>query len=221
MEIVIRECGAADAAALALVAQATFLESYADVLPGSDILAHAEHEHGRAAYAGWLGRPGSQLWLAEIAEGRAPVGYAMLSPPDLPVPTDRFDLELKRIYLLHRFHGTGVGARLMAAAVGAARAAGARRLLLGVYGDTHKAMRFYGRQGFTRAGERKFQVGANLYDDLVLARPLEPDLRQADHDQGAQERVDEPGPKPKPCPPGAIGSPDGVADLPSRSAGAG
>jgi ribosomal protein S18 acetylase RimI-like enzyme len=193
MEILIRECGPADAAALALVGQATFLESYADVLPGADILAHAEQEHGRERYAGWLGKPGHRLWLAEMAEGAAPVGYAMLSPPDLPVPTDRYDLELKRIYLLHRFHGTGVGARLMTAAVEAARAQGARRLLLGVYGDNHKAMSFYGRQGFTRAGERKFQVGANLYDDLVLARPLDPvPSGQADHHKGAQKREDQP-----------------------------
>lgn len=193
MEIAIRECGPADAAALALVGQATFLESYADVLPGADILAHAEHEHARARYAGWLGEPGYRLWLAEMAEGSAPVGYAMLAPPDLPVPTDRWDVELKRIYLLHRFHGTGVGARLMAAAVEAALAQGARRLLLGVYGDNRKAMSFYGRQGFTRAGERKFQVGANLYDDLVLARPLDPAASgQADNNQRREKREDQP-----------------------------
>lgn len=193
MQITIRECGPGDAAALALVAQASFLESYIDVLPAEDILAHAEHEHSRDYYAGRLGKPGYRLWIAEVAEGRAPVGYAMLSPPDLPVPTDRFDVELKRIYLLHRVHGLGVGARLMAAAVAAARAQGARRLLLGVYGGNDKAMSFYGRQGFTTAGTRKFQVGANLYDDLVLARPLEPlRLGEADHHQGAQEREDQP-----------------------------
>jgi ribosomal protein S18 acetylase RimI-like enzyme len=60
----------------------------------------------------------------------------------------------------------------MSAAVEAARAAGAPRLLLGVYGGNARALAFYARQGFTEAGTRRFQVGANLYDDLVLARPL-------------------------------------------------
>ena len=56
---------------------------------------------------------------------------------------------------------------------GGGYAGGFRRLLLGVYSENEKAMSFYGRQGFTRAGVRKFQVGSNLYDDIVLARPIE------------------------------------------------
>jgi ribosomal protein S18 acetylase RimI-like enzyme len=172
MEANIRTCGAGDAAALALVGQATFLETYAGNLPAADIFAHCEHEHAPARYAAWLGKPDYRMWIAEMAEGEAPVGYAMLSPPDLPVPLGPDDVELKRIYLLHRFHGSGVGARLMDAAIDGARAAGARRLLLGVWGGNTRAMAFYGRQGFVQAGERKFRVGANDYDDLVLARTL-------------------------------------------------
>lgn len=172
MDVTIRACGADDAAALSLVGQATFLETYAGALPVSDILAHCQGEHGAAHYAAWLGRPGYRMWIAEMADGAAPIGYAVVSPPDLPVPTGPHDLELKRIYLLHRFHGSGVGARLMAAALEGARAAGASRLLLGVYGGNVRAMDFYERQGFTRAGVRKFRVGANEYDDLVLAKAL-------------------------------------------------
>jgi len=172
MQIDIRSCTAADARALALVGQATFLETYATVLPAADILAHCEHEHGAARYAAWLAEPGAyRFWGA--APGPGPlVGYVMLSRPDLPVPTSPGDLEVKRIYLLSRFQGGGVGARLMATALGAAKTAGARRVLLGVYGENASALAFYARQGFTRAGVRKFQVGANTYDDLVLAREL-------------------------------------------------
>jgi GNAT superfamily N-acetyltransferase len=172
MEVRIRACEPSDARALSLVGKATFLESYVGALPVADILDHCTHEHAEARYADWLGKPGYGLWIAEAVEGAAPVGYAVLSPPDLPTPTDAHDVELKRIYLLHRFHGSGVGARLMAAALDAARAQGARRMLLGVWGENKKAMSFYGRHGFTVAGERKFQVGANVYDDLVLARPI-------------------------------------------------
>jgi ribosomal protein S18 acetylase RimI-like enzyme len=172
MDISIRACTAADAAALALVGQATFLETYATVLPASDIVAHCAHAHGQASYAAWLADPSCRLWVAEVAETGAPVGYAMLCPPDLPVPLQAADLEIRRIYLLSRFQGGGVGARLMAAAQAAARAAGAKRVLLGVYGGNATALAFYARQGFTEAGVRKFQVGANTYDDLVLARDL-------------------------------------------------
>lgn len=170
MTVTIRACDAGDAAALALVGQATFLETYAGVLPASDIVAHCAHQHAATLYAAWLADPAYRLWLAEMDEGHAPVGYAVLAPPDLPVATDERDLELKRIYLLNRFQGTGVGAGLMAAALDGARVAGARRVLLGVFSLNARAIAFYARQGFVEAGVRKFHVGENDYDDFVLAR---------------------------------------------------
>jgi ribosomal protein S18 acetylase RimI-like enzyme len=113
-----------------------------------------------------------RLWLAEIDPGAAPVGYAMISPPDLPIPVGADDLELRRIYLLSRFHGQGWGAKLMSTAIEAARRSGARHLLLGVNDENRRALAFYARQGFAAVGRRQFQVGAHAYHDLVLARAL-------------------------------------------------
>ena len=172
MSITIRPCVVGDEAALALVGQATFLETYAGVLPAADILSHCRTQHGEALYAEWLAKPGYRLWLAEMDEGGAPVGYAALTPPDLPVATGEGDVELKRIYLLNRFHGTGLGGRLMATALESAAQAGFTRMLLGVFGGNARAIAFYARQGYVEAGVRKFRVGANEYDDLVLARAL-------------------------------------------------
>lgn len=171
MQLTIRPCTPADAAALALAGKATFLETFSTVLPGADILAHCKRQHGEAAYAAFLTDARYRLWIAETETGVG-VGYAVLCPPDLPEPFGLPDLELKRIYLLSRFQGLGVGARLMAAAVEAARKAGAPRLLLGVYGGNSGAIAFYARQGFAQVGTREFLVGANTYDDLVLARVL-------------------------------------------------
>ena len=39
---------------LALVGRATFLESYANLLPAEDILAHTEQHHAPGVYAAWL-----------------------------------------------------------------------------------------------------------------------------------------------------------------------
>ena len=172
MEIEIRPCRPGDGPALSLVGQATTLETYPAILPLADMLAHTEHEHGRARYEGWLADPHYRIWIAELAATRSPVGYLVLCPPDLPVPTGPGDLEVKRIYVLAPYKGSGVGARLMATAIDAARAAGAPRVLLGVNGDNRAAQAFYARQGFEQAGVRRFQVGASTYDDLVLAKSL-------------------------------------------------
>lgn len=162
-----------DEAALALLGQATFLESFAGILDGADIIAHCQRQHAPDLYRDWLGAPAKRLWLAEIAPGAAPVGYLVLSPADLPaIATGEGDLEIKRIYLLHRFQGLRIGQRLMAAAIAHARKAGASRLLLGVYAENHAALAFYARCGFSVVGQRVFRVGTRDYHDQILGLPL-------------------------------------------------
>jgi len=173
MSIVLREAGLGDEHRLALVGAATFLESYAGVLPGDDIIAHCASKHSPVVYEDWLIGGEARIWLAEAEEGRAPVGYAVMTPPDLPLSdVSPKDAELRRIYVLHRFHKEQVGWALMKTALDAARRTGKRRMLVGVYGRNQRAIAFYERVGFTVVGERKFQVGATVHDDLILALGL-------------------------------------------------
>ncbi|MES1167367.1 MAG: N-acetyltransferase [Pseudomonadota bacterium] len=169
----IRRCGPGDEGALSLIGQATFLESFAGILPGGDILAHCEKRHSVAVYRKWLGNKDAFLWLSTVAPGRAPVGYLAMMKPDLPLASiGPKDLEIKRIYVLRRFQGRGIGRKLMQTATTRARSLGMTRLLLGVYGRNESAIEFYQKIGFTRVGERQFKLGRNTYDDLILALDL-------------------------------------------------
>jgi ribosomal protein S18 acetylase RimI-like enzyme len=173
IDFTLRPAAPDDAPALSLAGQATFLESFAEILPARDIILHCERQHSRADYEARLAAPeGHALWLADIAKG-APVGYAALSPPDLPtVETEPGDTELKRIYVLSNYHGTGIASALMDAALEQARAWGKQRLLLGVYARNGRAIRFYQKNGFAIIGARKFRVGENDYDDVVMGRNI-------------------------------------------------
>lgn len=167
----LRRCGPADAAALSLVGQATFLEAYAGIVAGADIVAHCARAHAPAVYADWLARADSALWLAE--RDGAPIGYAVLTLPDFAPGVARAgDLELRRIYVLSPYQRTRLGSRLMEAACAEAKARGAARLLLGVYSRNERALAFYARAGFSRIDVRVFHVGEHDYDDYVLARAL-------------------------------------------------
>ncbi|MEH6418711.1 GNAT family N-acetyltransferase [Pseudomonas sp. CGJS7] len=169
----IRRAGADDVGALALAGAATFLETFAGVLAGDAIVEHCRVQHAPGVYAEWLADSGVAAWLVETADGAAPVGYALVAPPKLVLADlSETDLELKRIYLLSRFHGGGVGRELMQAAVTESHARGAGRLLLGVYAGNARALAFYARNGFRQVGERRFQVGGRLYDDAILALEL-------------------------------------------------
>jgi GNAT superfamily N-acetyltransferase len=180
----IRLCRQGDEDALSLVGQATFLETFAGVLPGSDIVAHCRGQHASEVYRSWLDS-GAPVWLAEADPSGAPIGYLVLAPASLPVPDPGgHDLEVKRIYLLDRFRGKGIGKQLMIAAETHARHVGARRLLLGVYNRNDRAVAFYERFGFRRVGTRRFRVGAHDYDDFVLSMDLHP------HDEGARTHAE-------------------------------
>lgn len=170
-EFELRECGPGDEEKLALVGAASFLEAFAGFLKGEDILAHCRKQHSAEKYRAMLADAETRIVAAEV-KGSA-VGYAVVCAPDLPVPTTADDAELKRIYLLHRFQGLGMGAALMNWSVDTAKAMGKRRLLLGVNDENDTAVAFYRRHGFEHVGTRSFQVGSTVCSDFLMARRLE------------------------------------------------
>lgn len=177
--VTLRRATSADAPALALVGAATFLEAFTWMLPGADIVAHAAKNHTPAAYAEYFSKPDTRITLAVAGED-APVGYAMLTAPELPsFDVQPTDIELKRIYLFSRFRRAPVsgsklrtGHALMEAAIADALALGRTRLLLGTHAGNLRAIAFYRRNGFVEAGTRTFQVGTQVCSDLIFSKTL-------------------------------------------------
>ncbi len=115
LDIQLRRCNRSDADALALIGKATFLETFAGVLSGGDIINHCASAHSAEQYEDWLGDSTFQLWLAEVQPGQAPIGFMVVAPAALPLPdVSSRDLEIKRIYILSKFHGGGIGKRFVA-----------------------------------------------------------------------------------------------------------
>ena len=167
-----RRAGPGDAPALSLVASATFLDTYATVLDGADIVAHCTTKNSIAVFETWLADPATIVTLAEYEPGHAPIGYTVLTTPDFPIEPGPADTELRRIYLLKQAHGSGLGAALMTRALEDAAAQGRTRVLLGVWEGNTRARTFYERHGFTVIGARQFTVGTTLHDDPVYARSV-------------------------------------------------
>ncbi|MFZ6747893.1 GNAT family N-acetyltransferase [Undibacterium sp. Ren11W] len=173
MDIQISPCSPDAAAALALIGQATFLETFAGLIAGRDILQHCAQAHAVTQYQDWLSDPRYRLWLTELAPGAAPIGYMLVAPAQLPLPDiSESDLEIKRIYLLSKFHGGGLGKKMLTQAILYAQQRHAPRLLLGVYAKNSEAIGFYQHAGFQQVGTRKFNVGGVDYDDYIMALPL-------------------------------------------------
>lgn len=166
-----RQAKPADARALTHLGRATFLATFAVDHPGGALLDFLDQSHDEALYHTWLEDPAYHILIGETPLG-APAGYAMLTPPAHPHLARAGDIELKRIYLLPPWQGSGEAARLIDLAIEEARTRQAQRLLLAVYEVNARARRFYERHGFAHIGETIFMVGDVEFPDLVYARTL-------------------------------------------------
>ena len=114
-----------------------FLE-YADWL-GEDLCFQGFESELSGLPGDYAGERGA-LFIARSPEGAA--GCIALRPFDASTG------EIKRLYVRPAFRGTGLGAKLAARVVGAARAAGYDRLVLDTLDRMDAAVRLYKKLGF-------------------------------------------------------------------------
>ncbi|WP_308433092.1 GNAT family N-acetyltransferase [Pseudolysinimonas yzui] len=169
-----RPASAADSAALAVVAAATFPLACPPHTTDEAKAAHIATHLTPARFDDYLADPARDLFLAE--SGDEAVGYTMLiagepTDPDVAASlTTRPTAELSKCYVLPGHHGAGIASALMTATLEAARARGAAAVWLGVNEENAKAQRFYDKSGFTRVGRKRFLVGDRYEDDFVMER---------------------------------------------------
>src|SRR5690348_5343101 len=151
MPLSVRPATAADAPVLAEVAAATFALACPPHVTQESVQTFIRTVLSEQCFDEYLGDDLRDLFLAEDEAG--PLGYAMAvagEPADEDVRSALTRLpavELSKIYVLPRSHGTGAAAELMAAAVARARERGAAGVWLGVNQLNERAQRFYSKSG--------------------------------------------------------------------------
>ncbi|GIX10119.1 GNAT family N-acetyltransferase [Elioraea sp.] len=115
--------------------------------------------------ASHVGERGGALWTAE-ASGRI-VGMIAATPM-------REDLawEISRMYVARPYRGTGLAARLLAAAEERIRSAGARRVVLWTDTRFEAAHRFYEKHSFVRAGSIRVLDDKSRSLEFRYAKPI-------------------------------------------------
>ncbi len=82
-------------------------------------------------------------------------------------------MKLHKLYLLPSYHGRGVGSQMLQHAIAAARAKGAKRLVLNVNKQNSRAIKAYKRNGFAVQADVKNAIGNSFYmDDYVMGLDL-------------------------------------------------
>lgn len=171
MEFATRLCGPGDEQTLSLVAQATTLETYAGTADGDDLVTYANTELSAADFSRILASDRMRTWIAETIAGKCAVGYAVAVADENAKSFSSF--ELKRLYLFYRFHGSGLGRRLMEDILSFAKQMKSETIWLQVHEANHHAIEFYKRFGFVETGVDLFCAGKGSYRVLIMARTLQ------------------------------------------------
>ncbi len=170
MEFATRVCGPGDEQALALVAQGTVLETYAGISDGDDLIKYVTNEVTVADFARVVASDRARAWIAETAVGNCAVGYAMAVSDEGEKLFASF--ELKRLYIFYRFHGNGLGRRLMEEVLLFGKQMRSERVWLQVHEANLHAIEFYKRFGFVQTGTDLFRVGGGSYRVLNFGLTL-------------------------------------------------
>jgi ribosomal protein S18 acetylase RimI-like enzyme len=166
----IRVAGPADAAALTAFAARTFRETYLATCQPADIEVYVAEHFAPERQAAELADPTLRTLLTFV--DRTLAGYVQIRDGRAPasVPGDR-PIEIARFYVDAPWHGRGIAAAQMAAALDVARGGG-DVAWLGVYQSNARAVKFYEKSGFRVVGTSTFTMGTDVQDDYVMARDV-------------------------------------------------
>lgn len=172
--VTIRPAEITEAGTLAEFAARTFRDAYGAMVSADDMALHLARRYSPALQAAEVADARSSYLLAEVDGALA--GYALVrhgrgpgDEPPLRAPT-----ELARFYVAREWHGRGVAQQLMAAVIADARQRGGKTLWLTVWTENPRAIAFYQKLGFVRAGTAAFQLGTQLQQDYLMTYDLAP-----------------------------------------------
>lgn len=163
----IRRASAADAAALAALAERTFRDTFAAVNTAQNMATHAAASYGADKQRAEIESERIRTLLVECDGSLA--AYAQLRIGVAPecVNADRA-VELWRFYIDRDWIGRGLAQRLMDAIFAEAAALDARTLWLGVWEHNPRAIAFYCKCGFVEVGAHVFRLGDDAQTDLIM-----------------------------------------------------
>ena len=164
-----RDATAADLPAIDRVFKQGFCDTFAHLYSDENLNAFL----GRFTPDAWreeFDDPRYHFRVAEV-DGEI-VAFVKLGPSTLPVETDRRAIELRQLYALKEYHGSGIAAALTDWALEEARRQSVEELYLTVYTANHRAKRFYDRYGFEPVGRYDFMVGNHADEDIIMRKTL-------------------------------------------------
>ena len=165
-----RNATSADLPAIDHVFRTSFCDTFAHLYRPEDLSAFLS-KFTPEAWTGELSDPRYHFRVAFDDDGKI-VGFVKLGPSALPIDAGPNSIELRQLYVLKDYHGSGLARELTDWAIAEARSCRAEQIYLTVYVDNHRAKRFYDRYGFEAVGTYDFMVGNHADEDIIMRKAL-------------------------------------------------
>jgi diamine N-acetyltransferase len=162
-----------DAQMLADLGRQTFVDTFGSLYSARNLQMFLETTYSLAALQIDFNNPERLFRVAEDSESQM-VGYCKLGMVNgFPGPFDgRRVMELKQLYLKATYQGVGVADQLMQWALDEARSGGYDDIVLSVFSENPRAMRFYQRYGFEKYMDYFFMVGDHRDEEFLYRLKL-------------------------------------------------
>jgi diamine N-acetyltransferase len=161
-----------EAEALATLGRDSFNETFAHLYSAENLALFQADVYAPDVIASELANPRRRYHVAYDAGqmvGYCKIGFDKTLDYDLRGQTI---VELKQLYVLSTHHGTGVAQVLTDWAISEAQARKADAILLSVYSDNPRGIRFYEKYGFAHVADTYFMVGNHRDDEFLYLKSL-------------------------------------------------
>lgn len=164
--ITIERARESDLAALEVLIETTFIETWTGLVDDDHIRQHLLDGHARDVIAYFSGKDDTDIFV--VHRDSELVGYAIGAKSDFVYGLEGY-YHLEKLYLRSTIQGLGVGRQLWGVVVESAKASGANGICLTHYPLNKRASAFYNRLGLQKIAETVYRCGNGDYYDWVLA----------------------------------------------------
>lgn len=163
----IRKINIDDLETLRYLSIQTFKETFEEVNTEEDMQKYLDENLSIEKLKTELENPNSEFYFVENNDEI--LGYLKLNFKDAQTEkVEENHFEIERIYVLKAFLGQKLGQILFDKAIEIGREKNLEYVWLGVWEENHRAIRFYGKNGFEIFGKHDFVLGEDVQTDLLM-----------------------------------------------------
>jgi ribosomal protein S18 acetylase RimI-like enzyme len=168
----IRRATTEDVTFIALLARITFAETFEHLFSNrQDMLDYFDATFSVQKIASSITKPNNIYWIAFV--DKLPVGYAKLKLNSYSeFVQSNHSSQLQKIYVLKDYLSMKIGLQLQNELLNKAKEEQKENIWLSVFPNNKRALNFYLRNGFVKAGEHNFQIGAEIFDFYAMVKSL-------------------------------------------------